>query len=175
MICQAWKQVQPIVIIHCYEAAGWRRVEEDSPSTAIPPPSEELVSDVRAIEENVLRSVRADLESAVQRSIESIQLLLPDEDEFAVQPFERGELSVVEHVVEKNRQEEDSETPGSTTSLSGSSIRSSVATLLSLSDSWKDSERKRIFKGILHSIQSTEHQKQRKYIQPTLFHYSSHS
>ena len=98
--------------------------------------------------------------------------LLADEDEFAVQPFDRSELSVVEHVVQKNHHEEENDTPGST-SPSGSS-RSSVATLLTLSDSWKDSERKRIFKGILHSIQTTEHQKHRKYTQPTLFHYSSH-
>ena len=150
-------------------------MEEDSPSTDLPVPSEQLLSEVRTIEENVVQSVKADLESASQRPIDSIELLLPDEDEFAVQPFERGEVSVAEHVVEKKRDEEDSETPGSTTSVSKSSIRSSVATLLHLSDSWKDSERKRIFKGILHSIQSTEHLKQRKYIQPTLFHYSSHS
>ena len=174
MICQAWKQVRSTVIVHCFEAAGWRRMEEDSSGLPMQIPSEELLSDVAAIEETVIQSVRADLESATQRSIQYINLVLPDEDEFAVQPFDRSELSVVEHVVQNNHQEEESETLGST-SPSGSSIRSSVATLLNLSDSWKDSERKRIFKGILHSIQTTEHHKHRKYIQPTLFHYSSHT
>ena len=173
MICQAWKQVRSTVIVHCFEAAGWRRMEEDSSGSSVQVPSEELLADVTDIEETVLRSVRADLESATQTSIKSINLVLPDEDEFAVQPFDRSELSVVEHVVQNKYQEEESETIGSS-SLSGNSIRSSVATLLNLSDSLKDSERKRIFKGILHSIQTTEHHKHRKYTQPTLFHYSSH-
>ena len=148
-------------------------MEEDSSGSSVQVPSEELLADVTDIEETVLRSVRADLESATQTSIKSINLVLPDEDEFAVQPFDRSELSVVEHVVQNKYQEEESETIGSS-SLSGNSIRSSVATLLNLSDSLKDSERKRIFKGILHSIQTTEHHKHRKYTQPTLFHYSSH-
>lgn len=176
LICQAWKCVSSEVIVHCFRAAGWIQLkseegmkskQEASVQRAAKEAVEKVVS---GMEEEVVGVLQSNVSSEITSSM--VSLSLPEEDEFAVEPFEHSEKLFAAQAVAAHAVQPTPDISTASEILSQHQINQSVATLQTLSESWKESEAKSTFQRILNSIKRRQHRKPTKYIQPSLFDYS---
>ena len=176
LICQAWKCVSSEVIVHCFRAAGWIQLkseegmkskQEASVQRAAKEAVEKVVS---GMEEEVVGVLQSNVSSEITSSM--VSLSLPEEDEFAVEPFEHSEKLFAAQAVAAHAVQPTPDISTASEILSQHQINQSVATLQTLSESWKESEAKSTFQRILNSIKRRQHRKPTQYIQPSLFDYS---